>query len=252
MQRPAKIPSVNGAISEWRGTTLEERNTTSDKVLVTVVMPCLNEEGSVGGCIDEAVLALEATGIKHEILVVDNNSTDRSVEIALAHGARVIHEGSPGYGSALRSGIEAAFGDIVVMADADLTYDLSRIAELVAPVIEGSADIVLGERLSEAPKSTMPFLHRHVGTPVLTLLVRRATHGLTVTDSQSGYRAFRRDAVLGLGLSSTGMEFAHKFPHPDRPRTGHNDLASHRRRDGAERDRKQRGKRQDGSDGAKV
>lgn len=182
--------------------------TPSDGLLVTIVLPCLNEEGSVGACIDEATLALDAAGLKGEVLIVDNNSTDRSVEIAQKHGARVIHEGNPGYGSALRAGIEAAYGDIVVMADADLTYDLSRISELVGPVAEGLADIVVGERLSEAPSSTMPLLHRRVGTPVLTLLVRRATHGLTITDSQSGYRAFRRDVILGLGLSSTGMEFA--------------------------------------------
>jgi len=180
----------------------------TDPVLVTVVLPCLNEQGSVGECVDEAHAALLAAGMKCEVLVVDNNSTDRSIEIALAHGARVIRERRPGYGSALRAGIEAAYGDIVVMADADLTYDLSRIAQLVQPVADGSADIVLGERLSEAPRSTMPLLHRHVGTPLLTLLVRRATNGLTVTDSQSGYRAFRRDAILALGLSATGMEFA--------------------------------------------
>ncbi|MDA8291824.1 MAG: glycosyltransferase family 2 protein, partial [Actinomycetota bacterium] len=121
---------------------------------------------------------------------------------------RVIHESAPGYGSALRAGIDAARGDIVVMADADLTYDLTKIALLVAPVADGRADIVLGERLSEAPSSTMPFLHRRVGTPALTMLVRRASHGLTVTDSQSGYRAFRREAIRSLGLRSTGMEYA--------------------------------------------
>jgi hypothetical protein len=176
--------------------------------LVTVVLPCLNEEDSVGECIDEASAALAIAGFPAEVLVVDNNSTDRSVEIARTHGARVIHERRPGYGSALRAGIEAARGEIVVMADADLTYDLTKIAQLVRPVSEGRADIVLGERLSEAPNSTMPFLHRRIGTPALTLLVRRATHGLRVTDSQSGYRAFRRTAILSLGLNATGMEFA--------------------------------------------
>lgn len=180
----------------------------TDQVLVTVVLPCLNEESSVGDCIDEALAALQAAGMSSEVLVVDNNSTDRSVEVAKVHGARVIHERRPGYGSALRAGIASALGEIVVMADADLTYDLSKIARLVRPVAAGEADIVLGERLSEAPSSTMPFLHRRLGTPALTLLVRRASHGLTVTDSQSGYRAFRRDAILALGLRSTGMEFA--------------------------------------------
>lgn len=188
--------------------TYDQSESEQSKLLVTIVLPCLNEEGSVGECIDEATDALTAAGISGEVLIVDNNSTDRSVEVAMAHGARVIHERIPGYGSALRAGIKAALGEIVVMADADLTYDLSRVADLIKPVLDGSADIVLGERLSEAHRSTMPFLHRRVGTPMLTLLVRGATRGLTVTDSQSGYRAFRRDAVLNLGLTATGMEFA--------------------------------------------
>jgi len=177
-------------------------------VLVTVVLPCLNEEASVGCCVDEASKALDDAGFSNEILVVDNNSTDHSVDVARAYGARVIREPRRGYGSALRAGIEAAVGDIVVIADADLTYDLSKVAQLVMPIVEGVADIVLGERLSQARRSTMPFLHRRIGTPALSLLVRRATHGLRVTDSQSGYRAFRRDTVLALGMKATGMEFA--------------------------------------------
>ncbi len=180
----------------------------TERILVTVLLPCLNEEASVGLCVDEASTALAAAGIASEVLVVDNNSTDRSVEVALAHGARVISERRPGYGRALRTGIEAAAGSIIVMADADLTYDLSRISELVSPIVAGSADIVVGERLTEAQRATMSVLHRRVGTPVLTLLVKRATNGVTLSDSQSGYRAFRRDDVLRLGMTATGMEFA--------------------------------------------
>jgi len=177
-------------------------------VSVTVVLPCLNEEASVGDCVAEAVKALEKAGIAGEVLVVDNNSTDRSAEVAAARGARIIRESRPGYGSALRAGIEAASGEIVVMADADLTYDLSKVAQLVAPIADGTADIVVGERLSQSSRSTMPLLHRLVGTPALSLLVRRATRGLAITDSQSGYRAFRKDAVVALGMKATGMEFA--------------------------------------------
>jgi glycosyltransferase involved in cell wall biosynthesis len=180
----------------------------ADKVLVTVVLPCLNEEDSVGQCITEASSSLATAGYPAEVLVVDNNSTDRSAEVARSHGARVIHERRPGYGNAVRTGIQAARGEIVVMADADLTYDLTKIVQLVRPVAEGRADIVVGERLSQAPNSTMSFLHRRIGTPTLTRLVRRATNGLTITDSQSGYRAFSRHAVLSLGLAAPGMEFA--------------------------------------------
>ena len=180
----------------------------ADKVLVTVVLPCLNEEDSVGQCITEAFSSLATAGYPAEVLVVDNNSTDRSAEVARSHRAQVIRERRPGYGNAVRAGIQAARGEIVVMADADLTYDLTKIPQLVRPVAEGRADIVVGERLSQAPNSTMSFLHRRIGTPTLTRLVRRATNGLTITDSQSGYRAFSRDAVLSLGLTAPGMEFA--------------------------------------------
>jgi glycosyltransferase involved in cell wall biosynthesis len=180
----------------------------ADKVLVTVVLPCLNEEDSVGQCITEAFSSLATAGYPAEVLVVDNNSTDRSAEVARSHRAQVIRERRPGYGNAVRAGIQAARGEIVVMADADLTYDLTKIPQLVRPVAEGRADIVVGERLSQAPNSTMSFLHRRIGTPTLTRLVRRATNGLTITDSQSGYRAFSRAAVLSLGLTAPGMEFA--------------------------------------------
>ena len=140
----------------------------ADKVLVTVVLPCLNEEDSVGQCITEAFSSLATAGYPAEVLVVDNNSTDRSAEVARSHRAQVIRERRPGYGNAVRAGIQAPRGEIVVMADADLTYDLTKIPQLVRPVAEGRADIVVGERLSQAPHSTMSFLHRRIGTPTLT------------------------------------------------------------------------------------
>ena len=175
---------------------------------VTVVLPCLNEEGSVGLCVNEARDALAAAGIRGEVVVVDNGSTDASAEVATASGARVIGESRPGYGSALLAGFEAARGDVIVMADADFTYDLGRIPDLVRPVMEGQADLVLGSRLDSATRGTMPFLHRFVGTPLLTFLTARACGRRVVTDSQSGFRAFRRDSLAVMGLTSTGMELA--------------------------------------------
>lgn len=175
---------------------------------VSVVLPCLNEAASVAACVDEALSTLELAGFDGEVVVADNGSTDGSAGIARAAGARVVHEPEPGYGSALRAGIRAARGDIVVMADADCTYDLSRLATLVEPIISDEADLVLGARLSDANRHTMPLLHRFVGTPALSFLVSRACGGTVVSDSQSGYRAFRRRDVESLHLSSSGMEFA--------------------------------------------
>ena len=104
------------------------------RVAVSVVLPCFNEADSVGLCVKEARDALAGAGIVGEVVVVDNGSTDGSGEVAEAAGARVIHEARRGYGSALRAGFAAAEGDIIVMADADSTYDLTKIPDLVAPV----------------------------------------------------------------------------------------------------------------------
>lgn len=175
---------------------------------VAVVFPCLNEAASVGLVVRQARDALAAAGLEGEVVVADNGSTDGSQRLAAEAGARVVHQPIRGYGAALQAGIEAAESEVVVMADADATYPLERIGELVAPVRDGKADMVLGARWLGATLETMPFLHRFVGTPLLTWLVRRAGGPPRLTDSQSGFRAFRRQAVIALGLRSTGMEYA--------------------------------------------
>lgn len=176
--------------------------------LVSVVLPCLDEADSVGRCVKEALDAMSGAGLPGEVVVVDNGSTDGSPEAARAAGARVVAETVPGYGSALRAGFATALGEVVVMADADFTYDLTRVPDLVAPVIAEEADLVIGSRLDAATRTTMPLLHRFVGTPVITFLVARACGRRVVRDSQSGFRAFRRSRLDALGLRSTGMELA--------------------------------------------
>jgi len=176
---------------------------------VTVVLPCLNEELAVGSCVTRAIAIMRLAGLNGSVLVVDNGSTDNSVNVAIEAGARVIFQPEPGYGAALRSGIETAHTEFVIMADADGTYELEAIPKLLSPLLRGQADLVLGLRLNDATMSTMPWLHRFVGTPAITYLVKRATNNkLRIRDSQSGFRAFRREQVLNLHLSSNGMEFA--------------------------------------------
>lgn len=174
---------------------------------VSVVLPCLNEEGSVGECVREALQTLADAGIEGEVVVVDNGSTDRSIEVAESAGARVIVEPVKGYGSALRAGIKAASGSIVVMADADWTYDLTKIPLMIEPVLRGEADIVIGSRLDAATRKSMPILHRYLGTPMLSFLMRRAAGGISLRDGSSGFRAFRRDVILDLGLRGVHFEF---------------------------------------------
>jgi glycosyltransferase involved in cell wall biosynthesis len=175
---------------------------------VSVVLPCLDEAASVGRCIADALAAFRDGGYQGEVVVVDNGSTDGSADIARRAGARVVTERTRGYGSALLAGFRAARGEIVVMADADSTYDLRQMADLVEPVRTRRADLVLGSRLEAADSGgTMPALHRRLGVPVLSVLISRLG-GAALSDSQSGYRAFRRRDIDRLSLRATGMELA--------------------------------------------
>jgi hypothetical protein len=174
---------------------------------VSVVMPCLDEEATIASCIDRAREGLRQAGLTGEVVVADNGSTDRSVEIARAHGARVVHVPSRGYGAAYRGGFAAARGRLIVMGDSDDTYDFSRLGDLVAPLEQG-ADMVLGSRLrGDIEPGAMPWLHRYVGNPLLSATLN-LFYRTRISDTHSGFRAFRREACERLGLRSTGMEFA--------------------------------------------
>jgi glycosyltransferase involved in cell wall biosynthesis len=179
----------------------------SDELELTILMPCLNEAATVAVCVDAAQQALRDLGVPGEVLVADNGSTDGSRELAAAHGARVVPVAERGYGAALLAGIEAARGRYVVMGDADLSYDFAEAGRYLARLREGY-DLVMGNRFEGAIEpGAMPSLHRYVGNPVLSGL-GRLFFGSPVGDFHSGMRGFRRDAMTGLHLRTTGMEFA--------------------------------------------
>jgi glycosyltransferase involved in cell wall biosynthesis len=175
---------------------------------VSIVLPCLNEAGSVALVVQQGLAALAEAGLEGEVIVADNGSTDGSQQLARAAGARVVDVPVRGYGAAIAGGIAEARGDICVMGDADATYPFELLTTLTEPVARGEADMVVGSRWVTTNRKTMPFLHRFVGTPVISWLVRRAGGPRGLTDSQSGFRAFGRRAMLDLGLQTTGMEYA--------------------------------------------
>jgi len=178
-----------------------------DDVELSVVTPCLDEAATVGICVKKAMEALERHGIRGEVIVADNGSTDGSQQIARDMGARVVVVERRGYGSALLSGIAAARGQFILMGDADDTYDFSQLNEFVAKLREGY-DLVMGNRFKgKILPGAMPPLHRYLGNPVLTGLGRLFFKS-PVGDFHCGLRAFRKDAIERLGLRTLGMEFA--------------------------------------------
>ena len=179
----------------------------TESIELTILMPCLNEAETLAVCIDKAQAYLARTGIAGEVVIADNGSTDGSQDIAVAHGARVVPIPARGYGSALIGGIRAARGRYVIMGDSDDSYDFSRLENFVERLREGW-QLVMGNRFKGgiAP-GAMPPLHRYLGNPVLTGIGRlffRSPSG----DFHCGLRGFDREAILGLDLQTSGMEFA--------------------------------------------
>jgi glycosyltransferase involved in cell wall biosynthesis len=176
-------------------------------VEVSIVMPCLNEAETLAACIEKAHLAIKRGALAAEIIVADNGSTDGSQVIAKELGARVVTVDRKGYGSALIGGINAARGRFVIMGDADDSYDFTAIAPMLEKLRAGS-DLVVGNRFAGGIEpGAMPWSHRWVGNPVLSLISRLFFH-TPVGDSHCGLRGFRKDAYERMKLRATGMEFA--------------------------------------------
>jgi glycosyltransferase involved in cell wall biosynthesis len=209
-------------------------------LLVSVVIPCLNEAENIEQCVRGALAALAGLEGPGEVVVADNGSEDGSAELAEAAGARVVRESRRGYGSAYLAGFAASRGRYIVMVDADLTYDFDEIPHFVAE-LEAGAEMVIGDRMDNIQPGAMPWLHRYIGNPLLTgflnLLFRTG-----VKDAHCGMRAVRREVLERLDLRTTGMEFASEmviraskeklriaeFPIEYHPRGGESKLSSFR------------------------
>jgi len=171
------------------------------------VLPCLNEIASVAAVVREAKQAMDDAGVAGEVVVVDNGSTDGSPEAAAAAGARVVHERRRGYGAAYMAGFVAAEGDVIVMADADGSYDFGALPAFLERIGDGD-DLVMGSRFKgHIEPGAMPWTHRHIGSPILSGLLN-LLYRTGIDDAHCGMRAFRRDIVPDLRLRMPGMEFA--------------------------------------------
>jgi hypothetical protein len=208
--------------------------------VVSVVIPCLNEEENIEACVRSALAVLERENIPGEVVVADNASTDDSAELATAAGARVVHEPRRGYGSAYLAGFAAARGKYIVMGDADLTYDFAEIPNFVAK-LDGGAELVMGDRMDNIQPGAMPWLHQYVGQPgplrdpQPVLQDRHPRRAL-----RHAGRAPRRPAAAGP--AHHGMEFASEmviragkerlaiaeFPIQYHPRGGQSKLSTFR------------------------
>ena len=174
---------------------------------LSVVMPCLNEEKTVGICVEKALNCMRQNGIRGEVIIADNGSTDASKEVAECAGARVVHVSAKGYGNALKGGIDAATGIFIIMGDCDDSYDFTNLMPFVEKLREGF-DLVMGNRFRGGVlPGAMPPLHRYLGNPVLSF-IGRLFFNTNIRDFHCGLRGFRKQRIVDLNLQTTGMEFA--------------------------------------------
>jgi len=178
-----------------------------NEVELTILMPCLNEAETLATCIQKAQSFLDAHGVSGEVLIADNGSTDGSQEIAKGLGARVVDVPQRGYGAALIGGTNAARGRYTVMGDADDSYDFTALLPFLERLRAGD-DLVMGNRFAGGiERGAMPWLHKYVGNPVLSL-VGRVFFRSRIRDFHCGLRGYNTERMRALELKTLGMEFA--------------------------------------------
>lgn len=174
--------------------------------IVSVVMPCLNEEKALGICIEKIRSTLQKANIDGEIIVCDNGSTDQSVAIAETMGVRVVHQPLRGYGNAYIKGFSSARGQYLIMGDADDTYDFTLIPQFLDYLQREQYDFVTGSRYLNASGKNITLLHRFLGNPMITGILN-FLFGTRYTDVYCGFRGFTKRAYELIEPVSPGMEF---------------------------------------------
>ena len=175
---------------------------------VSIVVPAYNEELTIG----EVLRRVAGLGLASEILVVDDGSADGTVQLVRSlgselNGLRLLpQDANRGKGAAVRAGIEASTGDIVVIQDADLEYDPADIPTLLRPLQEGVADVVYGTRLRGGEPQRAHLFWHYLGNRALSLMTN-VLYNTTLSDMEVGYKAFRGDLIRSLKLVSNDFRF---------------------------------------------
>ena len=178
-----------------------------EKVELTILIPALNEEKTIEIVIKKAQKWLEKNdNMKGEILISNNNSTDKTKEIAIKNNVRVIDVEKRGYGNALKEGIKNANGKYVIMGDADDSYNFLEIDEFYKELKNGN-DLVIGNRFNNIQKGAMKWSHRYIGTPLLRYIISKK-YKIKIKDINCGLRGMDKEKILGIDLQGEGMEFA--------------------------------------------
>lgn len=183
-----------------------------NKINISIILPCLNEELAIINCLTEIQTTIKTNRLEAEVIVVDNNSIDNSRRLISDFQKSfpeliLIKENRQGYGFAYLKGLSSAHGHYIFMADADGTYHFTDIPNFLKKLQEGY-DLVIGDRFSgKIASNAMPWLHRYIGNPFLSFLVR-LLFGVKIKDVHCGARAITRQALSQINLCTGGMEFA--------------------------------------------
>lgn len=178
-----------------------------EQIELTILIPCLNEEKTIGTCIKKAKEFLIENNVKGEILISDNGSTDRSKEIAKGLGTRIIDVQEKGYGNALINGSKAAKGKFTIMGDADDSYNFLEIMPILEKLRDGY-DFVIGNRYKgKMEKGAMKFSHKYIGTPIISS-IGRTKYKVKIGDFNCGLRGYNTEKINNLNCKCGGMEYA--------------------------------------------